>query len=166
MWATTQDRKETERKKERNRKESEIRGEGCEEGEGSQEEGIRGRQSSVRIPPVSRGSGVSRLVLSLDRDPVGPVPPVGHVNQQVDSCQDGHSQALVPGAHEAINAAHIAGPLGQPAQLLLELVERPEDKSTDVEEDREHGEHKLANGEGDGQPVLPFAQVQQDGYCF
>ena len=51
-------------RREGNRKEREMHGEGCEEGEGSQEEGIRGRQSSVRIPPISRGSGVPRLVLS------------------------------------------------------------------------------------------------------
>ena len=34
MWATTQDRKETEQKEKRNRKESEMHGEGCEDGEG------------------------------------------------------------------------------------------------------------------------------------
>ena len=88
---------------------------------GSQEEGIRGHQSSMRISPVSRGSGVSRLVLSPYRDLVGPVPQLSHINQQVDGCQDGHSQAVVPGAHEVINAAHITGPLGQPAELLSTL---------------------------------------------
>ena len=45
-------------------------------------------------------------------------------------------------------AAHDTGPLGLPPELLIELVERPEDHSADVEEDGERGEHKLENGYG------------------
>ena len=48
-------------------------------------------------------------------------------------------------------------------ELLVELVEQPEDQSTDIEEDGEQAEHKLEEGEGPGQPAFPFAQVQQDG---
>ena len=87
---------------------------------------------------VSRGSGVPGLILSPYRNLTSPVHQVGHVNQQVGGCQDGHSQALVPGAHvvgELVPAVPITGPLGLPAELLAELVERPEDQSTDIEED-------------------------------
>ena len=111
---------------------------------------------------MSRGSGVPGLVLSPYRDLAGPVPQVGHISQQVDGCQDGHSQSLVPGAHvvgELVPAVPITGPLGLPAELLVKLVEWPEDQSADVKEDGERGEHKLEDGEGDRQSVFPFTQV-------
>ena len=101
------------------------------------------------------------------RNLVGPVPQVGHVRQQVGGCQDGHSQALLPGAHavgSSINAVHIAGLLGLPAILLIKLVERPEDQSSEVEEDRQQVQSQMKNGEGDGQPVLPFFPVHQHGH--
>ena len=93
---------------------------------------------------MSRGSGVPGLIFSPYRNLMSPVHQVSHVNQQVDGCQDGHSQALVPGAHvvgELVPAVPITGPLGLPAELLAELVERSEDQSTDIEEDEEQGEH-------------------------
>ena len=93
---------------------------------------------------MSRGSGVPGLIFSPYRHLAGPVPQVGHINQQVDGCQDGHSQALVPGAHvigELFHAVLITGPLGLPAELLAELVEWPEDQGTDIQEDGEQGEH-------------------------
>ena len=120
----------------------------------------------MRIPPESRGVRNPGLVLSPYRNLASPVPQVSRVNQQVDGCQDGHSQSLVPEAHvivEPIDAAHITGPVGLSAKLLIELVERPEDQSADIEEDGEQAEHKLKNGIQAGQPALPFAQVQQDG---
>ena len=92
---------------------------------------------------------------------------VSHINQQVDGCQTNHSQLLVPDAHGGGNstaAVHVTGPLELPAQLLVELVDRPEEQRSDVEEDREQGHHNLENGEGDGQPAVAFAQVQQDGH--
>ena len=58
---------------------------------------------------------------------------VRHVNQQVDGCQDGHNQSLVPDAHVGsalINAAQLVGPLGLPTEPRIELVERPEDQSS------------------------------------
>ena len=58
MWPPYKIGRRQSSRREGNRKEREMHGEGCEEGEGSQEEGIRGRQSSVRIPPISRGSGI------------------------------------------------------------------------------------------------------------
>lgn len=60
-------------------------------------------------------------------------------------------------------ATHITGSLGLPAELLDELVERPEDHSGDVEEDGEQGELQMENGGGDRKPVVPVAPVQQDG---
>ena len=150
------------RRGEGNRKESEINGEGC--AEGAREPGRH--QSSVKMLPVSRGSGVPGLVLSRYRDPAGPVPQVGHVNQQVDSCQDGHRQSLVPDAHivgKSVLTAHIPGPLGLPAKLFVKLVKRPEDQSTDVEKDGEQAQHQMERG-GNGQPVLIVSQVQQDGH--
>ena len=92
------------------------------------------------------------------RNLVGPVPQVGHVRQQVGGCQDGHSQVLVPGAHvggEPISAVLlITGPLRLPTQLLIELVEWPEDQSADVEEHDEQGVHNL-----DGLLVFHVAQL-------
>ena len=87
-----------------------------------------------------RWSGVPGLVLSPYRNMVGPVHQVGHVNQQVDGCQDGHSQSLVPDAYivgKSMLTAHVPGPLGLPAKLFIKLVERPEDQSTNVEKDRQ-----------------------------
>ena len=115
---------------------------------------------------MSRGVRNPGLVLSPYRNLASPVHQVRRVNQQVDGCQEGHSQSLVPEAHvmvEPIDAAHITGPVGLSAKLLIELVERPEDQSADIEEDRQQAEHKLKNGIQAGQPALPFAQVQQDG---
>ena len=91
---------------------------------------------------------------------------VGHIKQQVDGCQDGHSQSLVPVAHvssELISAGRITGSLGLAAQLLIELIERPEDQSADVEEDAKQGQPKLGNREADGQPIVTVEQAQQDG---
>ena len=115
---------------------------------------------------MSRGVRNPGLVLSPYRNLASPVHQVRRVNQQVDGCQEGHSQSLVPEAHvmvEPIDAAHITGPVGLSAILLIELVERPEDQSADIEEDGEQAEHKLEEGEGPRQPVFPLFQVQQDG---
>lgn len=104
--------------------------------EESQEEAIRGCQSSVRIPPVSRGVRNTGLDHSPYRNLAGPVHQVSHVNQQVDRCWDGHSQSLVSEVHvvgEPADAAHITGLLGLSAKLLIELVEWPEDQSADIE---------------------------------
>lgn len=60
-------------------------------------------------------------------------------------------------------ATHITGSLGLPAELLDELVERPEDHSGGVEENGEQGEPQMENGGGDRKPVVPVAPVQQDG---
>lgn len=51
MWATTQDRKETEQKEKRNRKESEMHGEGCEKGE---REPGRGHQRTSELSEIGR----------------------------------------------------------------------------------------------------------------
>ena len=112
------------------------------------------------------GIGSTGLTPSPYRNLAGPAHHVGHVNQQVDGCQDGHSQFPVPeaqGVGEPIDTAHITGPLELSTKLLIGLVECPEDQSTDIEEDGEQAEHKLEEGEGPGWPGLPFAQVQQDG---
>ena len=72
-------------------------------------------------------------------DPGGRDHQVNHVNQQVDGCQGDHSQLLVPDAHAIPSiAACISRPLGIPAKLLVELIERPEDSSSGIEEDGEH----------------------------
>ena len=47
-------------------------------------------------------------------------------------------------------AAHIAGPLGLSPQLLVELVEGPEDRCGGVEEDGEHSLHPQQKGEAEG----------------
>ena len=112
------------------------------------------------------GIGSIGLTPSPYRNLASPVHHVSHVNQQVGGCQDGHSQFPVPEAQvvgEPTDAAHITGPLELSAKLLIELVECPEDQSADIEEDGEQAEHKLEEGEGPGQPALPFAQVQHDG---
>ena len=60
---------------------------------------------------------------------------------------------MVPDADkdvEMITAAHIAGPLGLPPPLLVELVEGPENQCRDVEEDREHSLHPQQPGEAEG----------------
>ena len=88
---------------------------------------------------MSRGVRNPGLVLSPYRNLASPVHQVRRVNQQVDGCQDGHSQSLDPGAYEVVDTAGITGPLGLPAEFLIELVERPEDQSADVEEDGEQG---------------------------
>ena len=132
MWATTQDRKETEQKG-RKQKESEMSGEVREQGERRARKRTSGAdRARVRIPPVSRGVRNPGLVLSPYRNLASPVHQVRRVNQQVDGCQDGHSQSLVPEAHvivEPIDAAHITGPVGLSAKLLIELVEQPEDQA-------------------------------------
>ena len=94
---------------------------------GSQEEDIRGHQSSVKIPPVSRGDQESLGWSSVpNKDPAGPVHQVSHVNQQVDHCQDGYNQSLVPDAHQVVMAAaHIIGLLRLATKILVELVEQP-----------------------------------------
>lgn len=102
-----------------------------------------------------------------DKDQAGRVHQVGHVSQQVDGCQDGHSQTSVPGAHVIgvpVAAAWIHGPPGMAAILLVELVERPEDQSRGIEEDGDQGQPGQESGEGDGQHVRAVAQVQQDGH--
>ena len=46
---------------------------------------------------------------------------VSHIKQQVDGCQDGHSQSLVPVAHvssELISAGRITGSLGLALAIL------------------------------------------------
>ena len=48
VWATSQNRKEMEQKEGRKQKESEMNGKGMRRERGSQEEGIRGQQSSVK----------------------------------------------------------------------------------------------------------------------
>ena len=106
-------------------------------------------------------------ILSPYRNLVGPVPQVDHAHQQADGCQDGHSQQVILEAHvvgELTTAAHDTGPLGLPPELLIELVERPEDHSADVEEDGEQGEHKLENGLRDAQSTFPFTQFQQEDH--
>ena len=49
-----------------------------------------------------------------------------------------------------ITAAHIAGPLGLPPQLLVELVEGPDDHCREIEEDGEHRLHPQQTGEAEG----------------
>ena len=113
-----------------------MNGEGCESGE------RRHRKRTSELGKYAsgnqRGSGVPRLILSSYRNLVGPVYQVSHVYQQVESCQNGHSQFLIPGANvigEPIDTVHVIGSLGLPTKLLIELVERPEDQSADIEED-------------------------------
>jgi len=90
---------------------------------------------------------------------------VRHVNQQVDGCQDGHNQSLVPDAHVGsalINAAQLVGPLGLPTEPRIELVERPEDQSSGVEED---GEHRLPKPQtGVGQTLVTVTPVPQHSH--
>ena len=88
---------------------------------------------------------------------------VDHVNQQVDGCQDGHSQLLVPGAHRVDKPIIAARPLGLATKLLVKLVERPEDQSAGVEEDGEQGQPQKKSGKGNGQPVVTVTPVQQEG---
>ena len=134
----------------------------------SQEEDIRGLQSSVQIPPMSRGDQESLGLSSVpNKDPAGPVHQVGHVNQQVDRCQDGYNQSLVPDAHqvgELMVAAHITGPLGLATKILVELVEQPEDQSAGIEEDGEQGQPQQESGEANGQLVAIASQIQQEGH--
>ena len=96
-----------------------------------------------------------------------PVHQFGHINQQVDECQDDHSQSPVQAANgvgELIAAVHNPGLLGLAPELLIELVELPEDQSTKVEENVTQSEYnKLENEVQDGQPVFPFSQLQQEG---
>ena len=121
------------RRREGNRKESEMNGKDVRRERG---EPGRGHQSLVRRgnpEPLGRAS-----VTDLGQDHQ-----VRHVDKQVDGCQDGHNQSLVPDAHvggELINAAQLVRSLGLPAELLVELVESPEDQGSGVEED---GEHRL-----------------------
>ena len=88
---------------------------------------------------------------------------VDHVNQQVDGCQDGHSQLLVPGTHRVDEPVIAARPLGLATKLLVKLVERPEDQSAGVEEDGEQGQPQKKSGKGNGQPVVAVTPVQQKG---
>ena len=116
--------------------------------------------SSVKKPPVRRGN---QEPLSRASDQAGRDHQVNHVNQQVDGCQDGHSQLLVPDAHTKPSiAACISEPLGLPTELLVELIERPEDSSSGVEEDGEHSlpKHKMRGG----QPIVTVTPVPQYGY--
>ena len=67
---------------------------------------------------------------------------------------------LVPDAHAIPSiAAYISGPLGIPAKLLVDLIERPEDSSSGIEEDGEHGlpKHKT----GGGQTLVTVTPVPQ-----
>ena len=76
-------------------------------------------------------------ILRPYRNLVDPVHQFGHINQQVDECQDDHSQSPVQAANgvgELIAAVHSPGLLGLAPELLIELVELPEDQSTKVEE--------------------------------
>ena len=135
---------------------------------GSQEEDIRGRLSLVKMPPLTiRGNRGAWCRASEADKAAGQVHQVHHVNQQIDGSQDGHSQSLVPGAHvgaEFITAAHVAGPLGLPAELPIELVERPEDHSRGIEEGGEQVQPQMHKGDGDRQPVVPVVPVQQEGH--
>ena len=92
-------------------------------------------------------------ILSPYGNLMGPVPQVDHAHQQAEGCQDGHSQALVPGAHvvgELVPAVLIARLLRMPTELLVELVEQPEDQSTDIEEDGEQASTSWKRGKGPG----------------
>ena len=107
-------------------------------------------------------------ILRPYRNLVDPVHQFGHINQQVDECQDDHSQSPVQAANgvgELIAAVHSPGLLGLAPELLIELVELPEDQSTKVEENVTQSEYnKLENEVQDGQPVFPFSQLQQEGH--
>ena len=73
-----------------------------------------------------------------------PVHQFSHINQQVDECQDDHSQSPVQAANgvgELIAAVHNPGLLGLAPELLIELVELPEDQSTKVEENVTQSEY-------------------------
>ena len=166
MWATKENRKEIEQKVGRNGKGSEMSVEGCEKGErrGRKRTPELGNELQVRQgrnwEPLGKASASVKIQAGREHQ-------VSHINQQVDGCQTNHSQLLVPDAHgggDSTAAVHVTGPLERPAQLLVELVERPEEQSSGVEEDREQGQHNLENGEGHGQPVVAFAQVHQDGH--
>ena len=61
---------------------------------------------------------------------------------------------MVPDADkdaDLITAAYIAGPLGLPPKLLVELVEWPEDHGGGIEEDGEHSLQPQQMGDGEGQ---------------
>ena len=124
-----------------------MSGTGLEEGE--REPGRRHQRMSELGKETSgekRQSGASGQSLRLG----GQDHQVNHVNQQVDSCQHGHSHLLVPDAHAIPSTATcISGPLGIPAKLLVELIERPEDSSSGVEEGGKHGlpQHKMRGGQ-------------------
>ena len=49
-------------------------------------------------------------ILSPHRKLAGLVQQLNHVNQQVDGCQDGHSQSLVSGAHADCMGGHRRSP--------------------------------------------------------
>ena len=83
-------------------------------------------------------------ILRPYRNLVDPVHQFGHINQQVDECQDDHSQSPVQAANgvgELIAAVHNPGLLGLAPELLIELVELPEDQSTKVEENVTQSEY-------------------------
>ena len=130
IWATTQNRTETERKEGRKQqRERDEWGRMRAGREGSQEDDIR---APCRNFQLEEESGAPGLILSPYKSLLGQVCHVGCINQQVDGCQDGHSQSLVPHAHqggESVSAAPIAGPLGLDTKLLIELVEKPEDQA-------------------------------------
>lgn len=76
---------------------------------------------------------------------------------------------MVPGAPvvgESMSAGGITGPLGLATELLVKLVERPEDHSRGIEENRERGEPQMENGEGDEQPSAPVTPGQQEGHSW
>lgn len=84
-------------------------------GEGSQEEDSRGNQNLVKTPPERIGNWeLLDRASDPDKNQAGRVHQVGHISQQVDGCQNGHSQAAVPGAHVVdvtAPAARILAPL-------------------------------------------------------
>ena len=92
-----------------------MNGKGVRRERGNQEEGIRVQQSSANTLPVSGGDKGCWAGAQSLQNLAGPVHQVGHIHQQVDGCQDGHSQSLVPDAAivgKLINAARISVPVG------------------------------------------------------
>ena len=154
-------------KKEGNRQESKMNEEGCERAErGSRRRTSGDIRLGKEVSSEKRESGALGQILNDDKNHAGPVHQVSHINQQVDGCQDGHSQSLVPSAHKVgdlISAAGITGPLGLASQLLFELVERPEDQSAGVEEDGEQIHYQQQNGE-EGQSIVTVHQALKEGH--
>ena len=110
-----------------------MHGEGCEEGEGSQEEGIRGCQSSIKNTSHLESAFLVPTIASQARHSVSATSSSSWIGRP----QPAAGPSRTPSRCICSCSSHqwIAG---LPIQLLVELVELTEDQSTRAEEHREH----------------------------